>query len=275
MVAPNAPGTGGVAGVSTVRSETALSQAEAVCLALVATGATHGWAVVRALDPQAELGAVWSLSRQLTYRALEQLVAKALLSQTGREPGRGRGRVLIELTQAGGSALHGWLDTPAAHIRDVRSETLLKLMLRERLGLDNVGFLQSQRTALKGVIEVRLSPTRERATYAELLRREQAIATQRFLDRALNAAQGLPAALAAPEAPSPSSSASPRPGSSLTGVVTQLDRGEALATVRLRLDDAQMLTTVVLDEDVDRLGLHTSGSAVLVVKPTDVVLLGA
>lgn len=250
--------------------EITLSQAEAVCLAVVAAGATHGWAVVRELKPAAALGAVWSLSRQLTYRALEQLTAKALLNQTGHQPGRGRGRLLLGVTPAGREALSRWLDTPAAHIRDVRCETLLKLMLRERLGLDNAAFLQRQRAALNDVIQARLRPSGEPANYAELLRREQAAATKRFLDRALSAA-GPPTSASAPiERGTPPL----LPGSSLTAVVTHLVRGEALATIRLRLPEAQTVTTVVLDEDVDRLGLLLGGSVQVSLKATEILVVG-
>lgn len=69
--------------------------AEHVCLALVVDGVSHGWALGTLLDPAGEIGRIWSLSRPLTYRAVEQLVAKGLLVRTGRDSGRGRDRVVL------------------------------------------------------------------------------------------------------------------------------------------------------------------------------------
>ena len=50
-----------------------LNLAEAVCLTLVAREPRHGWSIVKALAPDGEIGRVWSLSRPLTYRALDAL----------------------------------------------------------------------------------------------------------------------------------------------------------------------------------------------------------
>lgn len=247
-----------------------LSQAEAVCLAVVATGATHGWAVVRELEPAAELGAVWSLSRQLTYRALEQLMAKGLLTQIGHEPGRGRGRVLLGLTTAGEVAVKQWLDSPALHIRDVRTETLVKLMLRDRLGLDNGAFLRSQQVALHEVIASLQRPSARGASYAELLRREHANATKRFLDTALSRASD---SLATAVSSMPSAAPAQRRTNELTAQVTELVRGEALATIVLQLPDGQRLTTVLLDQDADRFTMMAGMSVRVLLTATELVVV--
>lgn len=159
----------------------ALSLAEAVCLTLAASGATHGWSIVKELDPGAELGAVWSLSRQLTYRAIEQLVAKGLLERRGRAPGRGQGKVILAVTPEGARVVGRWLETPVEHIRDVRTEGLLKLMLRRRAGLDNAVFLRDQQAALEQIFARLVDADREATDLPGLLRREQARAVQRFL----------------------------------------------------------------------------------------------
>ena len=74
------------------RSE--LSLAEAVCLTLVAREPRHGWSIVKALAPDGAVGRVWSLSRPLTYRALDALAAAELIAPRGSEPGAGPPRTI-------------------------------------------------------------------------------------------------------------------------------------------------------------------------------------
>ncbi len=171
------------------RPSVALSLAEAVCLSLAATGATHGWSIVKELEPDAELGAVWSLSRQLTYRAVEQLVAKGLLERRGLAPGRGQGKVILAVTPEGSRVVACWLDTPVEHIRDVRTEGLLKLLLRERAGLDNTAFLRVQQDALRPIFARLVDADHDPVDLPGLLRREQARAVQRFLAAASGVAE--------------------------------------------------------------------------------------
>ena len=58
-----------------------LSLAEHVCLALIVEGVTHGWAVGTLLAPDGQLGRIWSLTRPLTYRAIDGLVDKRLATR--------------------------------------------------------------------------------------------------------------------------------------------------------------------------------------------------
>ncbi len=163
----------------------ALPLAEWVCLVLAASGATHGWAIVKELAPTAELGSVWSLSRQLTYRAIDQLVAKDLLVRHGPGPGRGQGKVLLAVTTQGRDLASAWLQTPVGHVREVRTEGLLKLLLRRRMGWPNDEFLLAQQAALAVIFERLAEAGRHREDLPALLRREQARAVQRFLLAAL------------------------------------------------------------------------------------------
>src|SRR5215218_7210483 len=109
-----------------------LTQAEHVCLALVAEGATHGWHIGSLLAPEGEVGRVWSLTRPLTYRALELLADKRLLQRSPGAATAGRERQLLRITAQGRRVHDAWLATPVEHLRDVRTELLLKLVLRER-----------------------------------------------------------------------------------------------------------------------------------------------
>jgi PadR family transcriptional regulator AphA len=242
------------------------SLAEWVCLALVASGATHGWALVRELEADQPLGRIWSLSRQLTYRAVEQLTAKGDLRRTGHEPGRGRGRVLLACTPKGRRAVGTWLDEPAQHIRDVRTETLVKLALRERMGLDNVAFLRAQQAALAPLIDRLLGPDHATEDMADILRREHARATHRFLDTAIVALSGG----RGPAAARPASRLSAR--NQLSGEVTDVVHGDVMSTVRLRLPDGQTITAAITRDAALELALAPGDPATAIIKATEVLL---
>lgn len=161
--------------------------AGSVCLALVCEGEVHGWAVASALAPGTELGRIWSLSRPLTYRALDQLVTDGLAERRGTEPGRGRARTLVAATRRGRTANDRWLSTPVSHPRDVRTELLLKLELLERRDRSPVELLLSQRAAFAPVFDsLRTIPT---DTVDGLWRHEHITAIRRFLDRAIDLAE--------------------------------------------------------------------------------------
>ena len=119
------------------RADAGLPFAEWVCLTLITQKVSHGWALGTMLAPDGELGRIWTLTRPLTYRAIDGLVDKGLITRTGQAAGRGRDRVILAATPAGRRLARKWLDTPVEHLRDVRTELLVKLLLRERAGLDN------------------------------------------------------------------------------------------------------------------------------------------
>jgi len=243
-----------------------LSLGEWACLSLVVAGATHGWSVVRDLAPDGEIGAVWSLSRQLTYRAVEQLAAKGLLERTGHEPGRGPGKVLLAATPTGTGAARRWLDTPVAHVRDVRTEGLLKLALRDRLGLDNLPFLRAQQQALAPRLAGLLGPDHATDRFADLHRREIARATQRFLDAAVAALEQRQR----PAASRPFPRLSAR--NQLAGTVTGIAHGDVLSTVRVVLGDGQVVTATITREAAEDLALAPGDPVTAIIKATEVLL---
>jgi DNA-binding PadR family transcriptional regulator len=174
---------------SVARPDVAL--AEPVCLALVAEGATHGWAVAGLLAPDGEVGRIWGLSRPLTYRALDQLVVAGLVQRAGREPGRGRARTVLAATARGRRQNRRWLDRPVAHLRDVRTELLVKLELRRRAGLDPTPLLDAQQVAFAPLVERLTGADAAPGDLAALWRQESASAVVRFLARArIDAAVG-------------------------------------------------------------------------------------
>ncbi|MFN0028552.1 MAG: TOBE domain-containing protein, partial [Acidimicrobiales bacterium] len=242
------------------------SLGEWACLALVSAGASHGWALVRELAPDGPIGQVWSLSRQLTYRAVEQLVAKGLLERAGHAPGRGLGKVLVAITPTGRSGLDAWLECPVAHVRDVRTEGLLKLALRERLGRDNAVFLLAQQAALAPVIDTLLGPAHATDDFADILRRETARATQRFLAAALTAV----GQRRQPGAGRPIPKLSAR--NQLVGTVSHVTHGDILSVVRVMLGDGQTVTATITREAAVDLALAPGDPVTAIIKATEVLL---
>ena len=166
-------------------ADTPLRLADYACLAAVAEGAEHGWAVGSLLARTGEVGRIWSLSRPLTYRSIDVLVDRKLLTRRGTTQGRGGERTLLRITAAGRRALTGWLDTPVEHLRDVRTELLLKLVLRQRAGLPIPPLLEVQHERLSPAIDALTG--RPATDIVDLWRRENATAVRRFLTALLDA----------------------------------------------------------------------------------------
>src|SRR5690606_26388793 len=157
-----------------------LSLAENVCLALVDEGVAHGWAIGTLLAPDGEIGRIWTLSRPLTYRAIEQLDAKGLVRRR-QEPGvAGRNRQTLRITARGRRVVADWLARPVAHLRDVRTELLLKLELRRRAGLDAGPLVAAQRDAFADRVRALQSSARD-GDVVSRWRAEHALAVERFL----------------------------------------------------------------------------------------------
>ena len=155
--------------------------AEFACLTLVVQGATHGWAIGTMLAPDGELGRIWSLSRPLTYRAVDGLAERRLVSRADSRARAGRDRALLKATAAGRRASAAWLETPVAHPRDVRTELLLKLALRARVDLDTESLVAAQRKVLGPAIDALTSKPGD--DLVDRWRRENALAVSRFLDQ--------------------------------------------------------------------------------------------
>jgi DNA-binding PadR family transcriptional regulator len=157
--------------------------AEWVCLAIVDEGPTHGWAVARLLAPDGDVGRVWSLSRALTYKALDRLLADGLIAESGVARGAGPARTMLASTPAGRRALRWWLRQPIDHLRDVRGELLCKLVLGERRGMDTVPLLDAQQAEFAPNIDS--LARRAQAPDADVVDRWRAASSQavrRFLE---------------------------------------------------------------------------------------------
>jgi len=161
-----------------------LSLSEWVVLGVVAEGPTHGWPIVRALRADGPIGQVWTVARPVVYRSLTTLTAQGLIEEAGDAPGsRGPQRTMVRITRRGRTALQRWLATPVGHVRDVRSELLVKLALLTRAGLPTTELIERQVAVLEPMTRA-MSERGEAEGFAQILaswRREQVAAVERFL----------------------------------------------------------------------------------------------
>lgn len=153
-----------------------LSLADQVCLAVVGEGRTHGWAIVKLLAPDGELGRIWSLSRALTYRSIDRLVEFGLVERS--DAGR---RAELRITAAGRRRRTAWLTQPVEHLRDLRTEFLLKLVLCDRSSIEAADLIRSQRERLTPAITALTD--QDPSDVVAVWRHESAQAAARFLRR--------------------------------------------------------------------------------------------
>jgi DNA-binding PadR family transcriptional regulator len=127
---------------------------EWACLGILYEGPAHGFAIASRLKPDGDIGRVWSLSRPLTYRSLEQLAVRAYIEPIGEERGiAGGNRTILAATRQGRARLRRWVRTPVDHLRDLRSELLLKLVIAERSGIDVAAMLAAQHERIASIAD--------------------------------------------------------------------------------------------------------------------------
>ena len=158
---------------------------EWACLGILYAAPTHGFAIAARLKPGGDVGRVWSLSRPLTYRSLEQLTIRGYIQSVGEEPGiAGGNRTILAVTRTGRAQLRKWLATPVVHFRDLRSELLLKLILADICAIDITRMLEAQRAHIADMAEaINAQIDDAPADVVALWRSESSNAALRFLDR--------------------------------------------------------------------------------------------
>jgi PadR family transcriptional regulator AphA len=165
-----------------------LSLADHAVLALVAEQPRHGWAIVRELAPGGDVGRVWTLSRPLAYRSIDKLAERGLIRAARTESGDGPRRTIYTATASGRRAAEAWLGRPVEHLRDVRTELLLKVVIGRRQDRDVRPLLRAQRRTLQPIITgLARAATAPDADAVDLWRHESAQAVERFLDAVLGA----------------------------------------------------------------------------------------
>ena len=118
---------------------------EWAALGLLCERPTHGWAIAQALRPTGEIGQVYAAKRPVVYRAL------ALLREAGLAEARGTtssdvgpARTTLGPTRRGRAAFARWRASTVEHVRDLRSELMLKLLFHDRAALDPAPLLGEQ-----------------------------------------------------------------------------------------------------------------------------------
>jgi DNA-binding PadR family transcriptional regulator len=166
--------------------EPVLSLSEWIMLSLVCEGRTHGNALASLMGRDGDLGRIWYVPRGVVYRALDRLADLGLICPAGEQTSSlGPVRQLVEVTAAGQAAAAAWQHRPARHIRDIRSELLIKLAILHRADADPAELLAAQHALLVPIAEA----LRDRIPSATgfdrtllLWRYETTSATVRFLD---------------------------------------------------------------------------------------------
>jgi DNA-binding PadR family transcriptional regulator len=162
-----------------------LSLAEWTVLTLISEHPTHGFAIARLTAPDGELGRVWHVPRPVIYRTIGRLEEAGLVAPQTVEPGRGPQRTIYAATPVGRKAAAAWLDTPVEHIRDVRSQLLIKLALLDRAGTDPSSLLRRQKAILQPITSAISAERPQRKGFDATLhawRRATAAAALSFLE---------------------------------------------------------------------------------------------
>ena len=171
-----------MAGVTRANDELLLG--EWACLGLLCSGPAHGFALAARLRPTGDVGRVWSLSRPLVYRSLEQLASRGFIVAVGEEPGIAGGkRTILAPTRTGRHQLRKWLAQPVEHLRDLRSALLLKLVIAQICAIDPTRLVEAQRAHVAGLSEALAVEHRPGSLdVVALWRAEASAAALRFLD---------------------------------------------------------------------------------------------
>jgi PadR family transcriptional regulator AphA len=125
---------------------------EWLVLALLSQQPAHGFAVAQLTAAHGALGRVWQIPKAVVYRAIGRLLDGGLVVPEGTEPGFGPQRTVYATTEDGQAAVGRWLREPVEHVRDIRSELLLKLALLDRAGEDPAPLLRAQREVLEPLV---------------------------------------------------------------------------------------------------------------------------
>jgi DNA-binding PadR family transcriptional regulator len=123
-----------------------LTAGEWAVLALLAEEPSHGFAVARVMRPDGDVGRIWSMRRPLVYRAVDTLTGLGLVQPAGTVASpAGPRRTILRATPNGKRAVTRWLKTPVEHVRDARSQLMLKLLFLDRRERDAAPLLHAQR----------------------------------------------------------------------------------------------------------------------------------
>ena len=232
------------------------------CLVLIRQGASHGYDVARHFTPDGSLGAVLTLSRPVVYRAIKTLEAAGFVESIEAVGVRGQLKWQLSCTSRGIAEADRWVNEPVLHVRELRTDFLLKHLLVKRVDGDLATLIRAQRTALESVTAHLLANRSD--DVVAVWRREQARAAVRFLDELEGAARPIET-----EAP-PSIGLSAR--NQLRAIVRSVKHGDILSSVRIEVQAGQTMTSTITREAVDELRLAPGSDVIALCKATDVMI---
>ena len=113
-----------------------------VILGMIALGRQTGYDIKALVDKTTRY--FWAASYGQIYPELRSLEERGLVR--GRpEPTGGRARTVYELTEAGQTALHGWLASGAEPSYELRDEGMLKLFFSDSLPEERIANIRAMR----------------------------------------------------------------------------------------------------------------------------------
>ena len=240
-----------------------ISPEAGACLALVRFGLQHGYPIAQEFAEEGSVGVVLTATRPVVYRELALLETRGLLAARADRGARGQAKKTLKLTAAGNKALDAWLSEPVSHIRDMRTEFLVKVMMRQKLDMPIASFVSTQRDALADVIHT-LGRSND-DSLVSVWRREQARAVVRFLDE-----------LEGRQAASPTDDVDDSmvlsARNQLRGSVVSVQHGDILSSVKVAIDAGQTMTSTVTREAARALRLSPGSPVTALCKATDVFL---
>lgn len=170
-----------------VRTKRDLLPGEWAVLALLCERPAHGYAIAATMAPSGDVGEIWSLSEQLTYKALRTLQALGYVEVSAVKRGTGPRRTELTATPEGRRLVTRWLCTPERRIRELRPNLLLKLHLLRRCERSPLPLLEAQRDLLRHtIVQLDAEPgDREPTTLLNRWRRTMAAAARDFVEDAI------------------------------------------------------------------------------------------
>lgn len=172
-----------------VRVKKDLLVGEWAVLALLCERPAHGYAIAALMAPDGNVGEIWSLNEQLTYRALRSLRALGLVEVSAVTSGRAAPRrTELSATTDAKRLVSRWLRTPERRVREMRPNLLLKIHLLRRRGRSTLPLLQAQHALLQNTLaklDAAGPPDTQPAELIDAWRRATAAAALGFVEEAL------------------------------------------------------------------------------------------
>ena len=149
---------------------------------------THGFAIAARLKPNGDVGTGLVVVTSAHLSLARPARTTRLHPTVGEEPGiAGGNRTILAATRTGRAQLRKWLATPVVHLRDLRSELLLKLIIAEICDIDIDSMLDKQHAHIASLAEVITTHLEAQPDdVVALWRRESSSAALRFLERLPN-----------------------------------------------------------------------------------------